>query len=106
MNWDFSTIKNFAIRERRSLEFRFEAFNLPNHPNWGFPNAIFTSSSFGKITSTSTDMRELQFTAARGLLLSGFQRASCAGSTDLAKQAGPFPSPIRGKRRDAARGRC
>jgi len=61
MNWDFSTIKNFAIRERRSLEFRFEAFNLPNHPNWGFPNAIFTSSSFGKITSTSTDMRELQF---------------------------------------------
>ena len=61
ISWDFSTIKLFPITERRNLEFRFEAFNLPNHPNWGLPNANFSSSSFGKITSTATNMRELQF---------------------------------------------
>ena len=61
ISWDFSTIKLFPVTERRNLEFRFEAFNLPNHPNWGLPNSNFSSSSFGKIISTATDMRELQF---------------------------------------------
>ena len=61
ISWDFSTLKLFPITERRNLEFRFEAFNLPNHPNWGLPNANFSSSSFGKVTSTATNMRELQF---------------------------------------------
>jgi hypothetical protein len=58
---DFSTTKQFRITEGRNLEFRCEFFNLPNHPNWGIPNATITSSSFGKVTTTSTDMRELQF---------------------------------------------
>jgi len=61
MNWDFSTIKAITFAEKRTLEFRFEAFNLPNHPNWGIPNATFVSASFGRITSTSTNMRDLQF---------------------------------------------
>jgi len=34
---DFSLIKDTRIRERHTLEFRFEAFNLPNHPNWNPP---------------------------------------------------------------------
>jgi hypothetical protein len=59
--WDFSTTKLFRIEEQRNLEFRFEAFNMPNHPNWGLPNTTVTSTSFGRITSTSTNMRELQF---------------------------------------------
>jgi hypothetical protein len=58
---DFSTTKQFRITEARNLEFRAEFFNLPNHPNWGIPNFTITSSSFGKVTSTVTDMRELQF---------------------------------------------
>ncbi len=61
MSWDFSTMKLFPIKERRNLECRFEVFNAPNHPNWGMPNTTVTSTSFGKVTSTSIDMRELQF---------------------------------------------
>jgi hypothetical protein len=58
--WDFSTIKNMKIREGQSLEFRFEAFNLPNHPNWNVPAVTVTSpSTFGKVTSAGI-MRELQ----------------------------------------------
>lgn len=61
INWDFSTIKSFPFLERRRLEFRFEAFNVTNHPNWGTPNATVTSASFGKVTSTATNLRDLQF---------------------------------------------
>lgn len=61
ISWDFSTIKEFPVGERRTVEFRFEAFNFPNHPNWGAPNATFVSASFGKVRSTRTDMRDLQF---------------------------------------------
>ncbi len=61
INWDFSTIKNFGLGEGRRLEFRFEGFNLSNHPNWGRPNPTFTSVSFARVTSTATSMRSLQF---------------------------------------------
>ena len=61
INLDFSTAKNFRIREGHQLEFRFEAFNVPNHPNWGLPNGAVNSPSFGKVTSTATDMRDMQF---------------------------------------------
>jgi hypothetical protein len=49
-------MKLFPIRERRN-----EVFNMPNRPNWGMPNTTVTSTSFGKVTTTSVDMRELQF---------------------------------------------
>ncbi len=62
ISWDFSTLKNFAIREGHSLQFRFEAFNFPNHPNWGNPSTnVFNNPNFGKIRGTRTSMRELQF---------------------------------------------
>lgn len=61
ISWDFSTIKNFRFLETREVEFRFEAFNFPNHPNWGRPNPTQTSVSFGRVTSTATLMRSLQF---------------------------------------------
>jgi hypothetical protein len=59
--WDFSLIKNTPVWKGHSLQLRFEAFNLTNHPNFGFPNTTATSSSFGRITTTATRMRELQF---------------------------------------------
>jgi hypothetical protein len=60
-NWDFSLSKEFHFGERPYLEFRFEAFNFLNHPNWGDPNTTYSSNAFGRISSTRTDMRQLQF---------------------------------------------
>jgi hypothetical protein len=59
-SWDFSTMKRFPIRESHELQFRFEAFNLPNRPNFSVPNATLSSTSFAKISSTDTTMREIQ----------------------------------------------
>lgn len=58
--WDFSLTKNTQIREGHSLQFRFEAFNAANHPNWNPPASnIRAPATFGRITSART-MRELQ----------------------------------------------
>jgi hypothetical protein len=61
MNWDFSTSKDFHITSSDYIQFRFEAFNFLNHPNWGDPNTTFNSVAFGTINSTRTEMRRLQF---------------------------------------------
>ena len=58
--WDFSMIKNTRITETQSLEFRFEAFNAPNHPNWILPFRDVRQSNFGQVTTAKT-MREMQF---------------------------------------------
>lgn len=65
-NVDFSTMKDFRIRENHTLQFRMEMFNAPNHPAWGSPSASWGSqganpaSSFGRIRSTS-QLRKIQF---------------------------------------------
>ena len=63
INLDFSLHKDFAFTERHRLEFRFEAFNLPNHPNWDTPNANIAAAEFGRVTGTRAgiNMRNLQF---------------------------------------------
>ncbi len=59
--WDFSLTKTTRIREGHSFEFRFEAFNFPNHPNFNAPaNNPQQPATFGRITSART-MREMQF---------------------------------------------
>ena len=64
-NWDLSLLKNFAFTERFKMEFRAEAFNIWNHPqfegnaNTGGLGNNFGSGSFGQITS-AYDPRELQ----------------------------------------------
>ena len=63
-NLDASLFKMFAFTERYRLEFRSEFFNILNHPNFSNPSASFTTSSlgsFGKLFSTTTDPREIQF---------------------------------------------
>ncbi len=58
---DLSLARNVAIHESHTLNFRFEAFNAANHPNWNAPNSDARSpATFGVITSART-MRQLQF---------------------------------------------
>ena len=70
---DLSALKNFNFDEHRYLQFRFEIFNALNHPNFGDPGVTVTNNrldsagrpipgtgDFGVISSTRTDMRQLQ----------------------------------------------
>jgi hypothetical protein len=57
---DLGLTRKFRLRENQSIEFRAEAFNLPNHMNPGNPVTTLTSSTFGKVQSAS-DPRILQF---------------------------------------------
>ena len=43
------------------LQFRADAFNLFNTPQFGFPNANIGSPTVGRITSTIADNRSMQF---------------------------------------------
>jgi len=72
-NVDASVFKNFAFKENWKLQFRVEAFNLFNTPEFGIPNAAtdqtgsaatsaagFVPSISGAITGTVHASRELQ----------------------------------------------
>ncbi|MBN9656885.1 MAG: carboxypeptidase regulatory-like domain-containing protein [Acidobacteria bacterium] len=54
-NWNLALFKAFRITESQSVQFRFEAFNLPNHPNWGGVDTNPTSTSFGMVTGKSSE---------------------------------------------------
>ncbi len=67
-NFDASLEKNFALTERFQARFRAEFFNLLNHANFGLPASnVFTtgtgaiSGSAGRITTTTTKGRQIQF---------------------------------------------
>ena len=49
---DVALVKTFPVIEWVSLDFRAEAFNIFNHPQFGDPNTVFGTPSFGSITST------------------------------------------------------
>jgi len=53
-NVDLSLFKGFKITERFKAQFRAEAFNIGNTPQWGTPDNNVYDSNFGKITSTQT----------------------------------------------------
>ncbi|PWT98594.1 MAG: hypothetical protein C5B51_28825, partial [Terriglobia bacterium] len=67
--------KNFRVKENHQFQFRAEAFNLLNHPNWGAPNAnilagavspgqpaTYPHQGFGTISTLAAGipMRQLQ----------------------------------------------
>jgi hypothetical protein len=72
---DASLQKEAALRESMKVQFRFDVFNVLNHPNFNLPGRICTlaltsdptqgtclnlKATFGSITSAQ-DPRELQF---------------------------------------------
>jgi hypothetical protein len=68
-NFDPALIKNTRLGERYVLQFRAEAFNLFNHPNFGAPQLLaFVGErdneaplpSLGRIRSTVTSARQIQ----------------------------------------------
>jgi TonB dependent receptor/Carboxypeptidase regulatory-like domain len=48
--WDLAVHRDFPIRESLKLQFRAEMFNVLNHPNFGPPNGLLTTSPFGLAT--------------------------------------------------------
>jgi hypothetical protein len=60
-NWNLGLFKSFAINELTGFQFRAEAFNAFNHPNWSGVNLDPTNlNTFGKVTGKTNDARNLQ----------------------------------------------
>jgi hypothetical protein len=75
IGFDAEVHKQFHMpyKEGHALQFRFEAFNVLNHPNWGMPNLNVLSgaarpglsstaahANFGVVTGTANSMRQIQ----------------------------------------------
>jgi hypothetical protein len=60
-NWDLSAIKNTRIKEGVSLQFRAEAINALNHPQFTAPNTNPVSTAFGTVTGEFAWPRVIQF---------------------------------------------
>lgn len=59
LNLDMSLTKRIAMGPR-DLEFRAEVFNAANHPIFGFPDTNLLSATYGRLTSTRIDSRQIQ----------------------------------------------
>ena len=60
-NVDLSLTRRFMFVGASNPQVRLEAFNLFNHPAFGFPNAAIGSPTVGRITTTVVDNRIMQF---------------------------------------------
>ena len=60
-NIDMSLQRNFTLGNEQRIEFRWEVFNVLNHPNFDVPGRIAFSPDFGRIFSTAESSRQMQF---------------------------------------------
>ena len=58
-NTDVGMLKDTAITERVSIQFRAEAFNVFNNPNFRVPNSNASSAQFGLITAVVDDNQRI-----------------------------------------------
>ena len=54
-NWNIAAFKSFKFTESQFLQFRMEAFNFPNHPNWNGVDSNPTSATFGMVTGKGSE---------------------------------------------------
>jgi hypothetical protein len=57
--FDLSLQKDISLTDAAKLQFRTEAYNLFNHPNFNIPNRTALTANFGRISSAQ-DSRQLQ----------------------------------------------
>jgi len=57
---DASANKRFSLGGSKVIELRIEVFNLPNTPIWNQPGNQLRTPTFGVITSTRIDSRQIQ----------------------------------------------
>ncbi|MGH9603910.1 MAG: hypothetical protein ACRD24_16140, partial [Terriglobales bacterium] len=50
--WDMSIFKNTRIGERVTVQFRWEVFNVLNHPNFNVRSGNIENSAFGEFRET------------------------------------------------------
>jgi hypothetical protein len=60
--FNLALIKEFRMpySEKHTLQFRAEAFNAFNHPDFANPDSNLGDAAFGQVTSTKQDNREIQ----------------------------------------------
>jgi hypothetical protein len=61
VNMDAGLFRNWTIKERFTLQFRAEAFNVSNTPHFNNPSANVNSGDFMQITSALDDQRSMRF---------------------------------------------
>ena len=60
-NWNLGLFKRFMIRENVGFQFRAEAYNAFNHPNWNGVGTDPTNlTTFLKVTGKNNDVRNMQ----------------------------------------------
>jgi len=60
VNVDLGVTRDFNFHERLRLQFRGEAFNLFNHPNFGLPNMAIGNAQVGIIGTVVNPERQIQ----------------------------------------------
>jgi hypothetical protein len=71
-SWDVSLFKKFQVKEKASMQFRAEAYNVVNHVNFDGLSTGFGSGDFGRVPARATPQLQI-----------GLKLISDAGSRDL-----------------------
>jgi hypothetical protein len=59
--WDFALFKEWTFLEHHRVQFRWEAFNFTNTPQFAAPSRTLGAADFGRIGGTIINNREMQF---------------------------------------------